>query len=60
MKLSQARADSVRSFLISQGVPAESITAVGFGPNQPVASNETEEGRRANQRIEVVYEREIQ
>ncbi len=60
MRLSQARADAVRNFLISQGVPSNSITARGFGPNQPVATNETEEGRRANQRIEVVYEREIE
>ncbi len=60
MRLSQARAESVRNFLVSQGVPADSITARGFGPNQPVASNETEAGRRANQRIEIVYEQEIQ
>ncbi len=60
MRLSQARAESVRNFLVAQGVPADSITARGFGPNQPVASNDTEEGRRANQRIEIVYEREIE
>ena len=60
MRLSQARAESVRNFLVSQGVPPNSISARGFGPNQPVASNDTEEGRRANQRIEVVYEREIE
>ena len=55
MTLSQQRADAVRDHLISQGVPADSITAKGYGPNEPIASNETPEGRRANQRVELEF-----
>ncbi len=54
LKLSQERADAVRNYLIRQGIPTERITAVGFGPDQPVASNETPEGRRQNRRVELV------
>ena len=50
----------MRSFLISQGVPSSSITARGFGPAQPVASNDTPERRRANQGIELIFAQEIQ
>ena len=60
MRLSQQRAESVRSYLISQGVQADSITATGYGPEQPVASNDTPEGRRANQRVELQFQQEIQ
>ena len=56
MRLSQQRADAVRKYLISQGVPMESITAAGYGMTAPVASNDTPEGRRANQRVELRYE----
>lgn len=55
MKLSQERADAVRNFLISQGVTADSLSAKGYGPTEPVASNDTPEGRRANQRVELQY-----
>ncbi|MFO0750955.1 MAG: OmpA family protein [Myxococcota bacterium] len=54
MILSQARADSVRAFLVSQGVPAERVTAVGHGESQPVADNATVEGRATNRRVEIV------
>jgi OOP family OmpA-OmpF porin len=60
MRLSQQRAEAVRNHLISLGVPADSITAKGYGPNEPVASNDTSEGRRANQRVELKYLQEIQ
>lgn len=60
MRLSQERADAVRDYLISEGVTEESITANGYGPEQPIASNDTPEGRRANQRVELVYEQEIE
>ena len=59
MKLSEQRAMAVRRHFISRGVPAESITARGYGPTQPIASNDTPEGRRANQRVELRYTREI-
>ena len=60
MRLSQQRAEAVRRYLISQGVPADTIKAEGFGLTQPIASNETPEGRRANQRVELRMVREIE
>ncbi len=53
-QLSERRAGSVREFLAEQGVSASSITARGFGKTQPVASNETAEGRQRNRRVELV------
>jgi len=53
-QLSERRADAVRDFLAEQGVPASSITARGFGKTQPVASNDTPEGRQRNRRVELV------
>ncbi len=53
-ELSERRAGSVRDFLTDQGVPAPSITARGFGKTQPVASNDTPEGRQRNRRVELV------
>ena len=53
-QLSERRADSVRDFLAEQGVPSSSITAKGFGKTQPVASNDTAEGRQRNRRVELV------
>ncbi|HGO5822986.1 TPA: OmpA family protein [Mannheimia haemolytica] len=51
-KLSEERANAVRNYLIKQGVPAESLTAIGYGQENPVADNSTEEGRTKNRRIE--------
>ncbi len=53
-QLSERRAGSVREFLAEQGVSPSSITARGFGKTQPVASNETAEGRQRNRRVELV------
>src|SRR5580704_2619070 len=53
-QLSERRADSVRDFLAEQGVPASSITAHGFGKTQPVATNDTADGRQRNRRVELV------
>lgn len=53
-QLSQQRADSVRDFLAAEGVAASSITAKGFGEANPVASNDTPEGRQHNRRVEIV------
>ena len=53
-QLSERRSDTVRDFLAEQGVPASSITARGFGKTQPVASNDTPEGRQRNRRVELV------
>lgn len=53
-QLSERRAASVRDFLVQQGVSAASITARGLGKTQPVASNESAEGRQQNRRVELV------
>jgi len=53
-KLSEQRANAVRDYLVEQGVPGETVTAVGFGKSQPVASNDTAEGRQRNRRVDMV------
>ncbi|ELY2496741.1 OmpA family lipoprotein [Cronobacter muytjensii] len=53
MKLSQQRAESVASALITQGVAANRIRTSGMGPANPVASNSTEEGKAQNRRVEI-------
>lgn len=50
--LSQARADAVKAYLVSRNVQAERINTYGVGPDRPVASNDTAEGRSRNRRIE--------
>jgi outer membrane protein OmpA-like peptidoglycan-associated protein len=52
--LSEQRASSVRDFLVQQGVSPASVTAFGFGESQPVATNDTAEGRQRNRRVELV------
>ena len=52
-RLSQARAEAVRDFLIRNGVAQGRLTAHGYGPNQPVASNATAAGRAQNRRVEL-------
>jgi OOP family OmpA-OmpF porin len=51
-ELSQARAESVLEYLVTKGVARERLVARGFGPDKPIAPNETEEGREANRRVE--------
>jgi outer membrane protein OmpA-like peptidoglycan-associated protein len=53
-QLSEQRAGSVRDFLAEQGVGDSSMTARGFGKTQPVATNDTPEGRQRNRRVEIV------
>lgn len=50
--LSQKRAEAVRDYLVSKGIDAARITAVGYGDTKPAAPNTTEEGRQKNRRIE--------
>jgi outer membrane protein OmpA-like peptidoglycan-associated protein len=57
IQLSQQRADSVRSYLISQGVSAGRIEAVGIGESKPIANNKTAEGRANNRRVEIIVGR---
>lgn len=54
MRLSQRRAESVRTYLSTKGVDAKRMTAKGYGETQPIADNSTEEGRKQNRRVELV------
>ena len=51
-KLSEDRANSVREYLIKKGIRIDQIEAVGYGESMPVATNETDEGRQLNRRVE--------
>lgn len=55
LKLSQERANTIRTYLIGKGIPAARITAKGYGAGEPVADNATEEGRQLNRRTEVRF-----
>jgi len=52
--LSERRAESVRSYLVSQRIAAQTITTAGFGESRPVATNATAAGRQQNRRVELV------
>ena len=53
-QLSERRAGSVRDFLVQQGVTGAAVSSRGFGKTQPVATNDTPEGRQRNRRVELV------
>ena len=53
IELSRKRAEAVRAYLERAGIPADHLEAKGFGSSQPVASNDTEDGRVRNRRIEI-------
>jgi outer membrane protein OmpA-like peptidoglycan-associated protein len=57
--LSEQRANAVRDYLIQQGLDAGTITAQGFGPANPVASNDTPQGRQQNRRVEIIISGEV-
>jgi outer membrane protein OmpA-like peptidoglycan-associated protein len=57
--LSEKRAEAVRDYLAQQNIPMASMTAQGFGKTQPVASNDTAEGRQQNRRVELVVSGEV-
>ncbi|MBN3790543.1 OmpA family protein [Burkholderia sp. Ac-20353] len=50
--LSQARADAVKGYLITKGIASQQMTTTGVGPDQPIAPNDTADGRARNRRIE--------
>ena len=52
--LSEARARAVVDYLVAGGIPADRLTAVGYGEDRPIASNDTPQGRAENRRIEFV------
>ena len=58
-RLSEQRANAVRDFLLTQGVNTNNMTAVGYGDNYPVASNDTSAGRKMNRRVELVVSGEV-
>ena len=56
-KLSEKRANSVRQYIIDKfGIDGSRLTAVGYGEDRPIASNNTEEGKQKNRRVEAVIE----
>ncbi|MCZ4224918.1 OmpA family protein [Pedobacter rhodius] len=52
LRLSKDRAESVKAYLVSQGVNASRVEATGYGPDQPIATNKTAAGRQENRRVE--------
>jgi outer membrane protein OmpA-like peptidoglycan-associated protein len=57
--LSEQRANAVRDYLIQQGLDAASVSAQGFGPANPVASNDTPKNRQQNRRVEIIISGEV-
>jgi len=57
--LSEQRAEAVRDYLAQQNIPMTSMTAQGFGKTQPVATNDTAEGRQENRRVEMVVSGDV-
>ncbi len=53
-QLSEHRAQAVRDYFIQQGINAASVEAHGYGKNEPIASNDTAEGRQQNRRVELI------
>jgi outer membrane protein OmpA-like peptidoglycan-associated protein len=58
-QLSENRGTAVRDYLTQQGMPENSVTSKGFGETQPVASNDTANGRQQNRRVELVISGEV-
>jgi outer membrane protein OmpA-like peptidoglycan-associated protein len=58
-RLSERRAESVRNYLVSQGLDAAMLTSEGFGKNMPIADNSTRDGRQQNRRVELIVSGEV-
>ncbi len=58
-RLSEQRAEAVRNYLISQGLPRDMISSEGFGKNMPIADNSTAAGRQQNRRVELIVSGEV-
>lgn len=60
MKLSQSRADAVHDYLVQSGISTNMIVSTrGYGKTRPVASNDTEEGRSRNRRVEIIIDDDL-
>ena len=57
--LSEKRAQTVRQYLVDQGLDASSVTAAGFGKSSPIADNGSAAGRQKNRRVEIVVSGEV-
>ena len=55
-KLSQQRADAVKKYMVESGIDANRLKAQGFGESKPIASNDTDEGRQQNRRVEAAVD----
>jgi len=53
LDLSQRRAEAARDYLIAKGIDPSRMTAKGYGPDEPVADNSTQDGRAMNRRVEL-------
>jgi general secretion pathway protein A len=53
VSVSQFRANMVKGYLVGKGVQPPKIKALGLGPKNPIASNETDKGRQMNRRVEI-------
>jgi OOP family OmpA-OmpF porin len=53
-KLSKQRANNVAEYFILQGIPSDKVEAIGMGESEPIASNQTPDGRNKNRRIEIL------
>ncbi len=58
-RLSEQRSDTVRSYLVGQGLPDTSVSSQGFGKTVPVADNNTADGRQRNRRVEIIVSGEV-
>ena len=57
-RLSEKRAGAIAKALKAKGISSDRITTVGYGESKPVADNRTEDGRRANRRVEIILQNE--
>jgi len=57
VSISKFRANIIKTYLAGKGVSPSRITAFGLGPENPIASNETAEGRSQNRRVEIEFNR---
>ena len=53
LRLSQARAEAARLYLVQKGISPDRLTAAGYGKSRPIANNNTAEGRQNNRRVEL-------